>query len=335
MDPDDTRDHRTPQLRPPDGKAFEGEVAEFYRALGCKVTTNIRLAGQEIDLLVTRYIEGVGTLTFMVECKDWARPLGNQDVQDFVATVAALRAAGAIQSGVMVSRKGFTPDGKATADPIPYVTLLTPAELEQDIFDATIGMRLLTQDYQEQDIYDDFVAIDGYETSQESPATGKSDVAIKDVCTVVQNSIIGGRLTSFFLLADYGSGKSTLLRRLQYQLSRSNLDKISSFLPVFVPLKNYYDVQDISILLRNSIRDDFFREVSTQFLWTSIRQGRFAFLLDGFDEMTDRSGEEKRYDLFQRLLPVLISPCPTVLTSRPSLFLAKGEIEDLVSRWAN
>ena len=317
-----------------DGKEFERRVADFYRSLGCRVDTNIRLAGQEIDLLVIQYVEGMGPLSFMVECKDWARSIGNQDVQNFAATVSTLRASGKIHSGVLISRSGFTADAKGTAEAISYINLLTIDELEQNTLSASTGMRLLAQDYRDKAIFSEFVEVDGYKSNWDDRGGDKQlEIPVENVCTTIRDSVLGGRIANFFLLGDYGAGKTTLLRRLQYQLCEAMLNGRTRYLPVFVPLKNYYDIQDISILLRNSLRDDFHRELSAGLLSRCIRQGRFVFLLDGFDEMAERSGEDKRYDLFQRLLPVLASQCPIVLTSRPSLFVARGEMERLVSRW--
>jgi hypothetical protein len=335
MGTQDTSDHPIEQ-KPSSGKSFELNVADIYRSLGCKVEANIRLDGQEIDLLVNRYIEGMGPVSLLVECKDWARPIGNQVVQNIIATVNTLRAKGRVQFGVVVSKNGFTPDAKAAADGIPYVSLLTLDDLEKEIFDTTIGPRQLIRVYQAQEIFDRYVDINGSRTTWRDPTIADGpNTTIESMCSALYKSIVDHSMINYFILGDFGAGKSTLLRRLQYQLCQSKLEKHSSYLPIFVPLKNYYKTQNLSILLRNSLREDFLGEISADLLWVSIKQGRFAFLLDGFDEMTDRSDEGKRYALFEALLPILISPCPTVLTSRPSLFVAQGEIEELVSRWRN
>lgn len=109
----------------------------------------------------------------------------------------------------------------------------------------------------------------------------------------------------------------------------------SPYLPILIELKSYYDAQDLTLLIRNKLRADFLRDVSAEAIWNNIDRGQFAFLLDGFDEMADRSGEQYRLSLFEKLLPILGSPCPVILTSRPGLFVAKGEIEHLVTRWEN
>jgi hypothetical protein len=318
----------------PAGREFERHVADFYRGLGWKVETNIRLNNQEIDIIASRHVEGLGPLISLIECKDWDRRLTNQEVQNFAATVITLRESGRVHSGVLVSRRGFTADAKGAADGISYVSLITLEELENDILSASAGIRLLAQDYQEQDIFNEFIEIDGRHANwSHNTKERNADSLVRNVCADIRKSILEGSVNNFFLLGDYGAGKSTLLRRLQYRLCQDMLDGRGTYLPTFVPLKNYYNVQDISALLRNSVREDFLREFSGELLARYIRQGRFIFLLDGFDEMTERSGEDKRNELFQRILPILTSSCPTVLTSRPSMFVARGEIERLVSRW--
>ncbi len=60
----------------------------------------------------------------MVKCKDWSKPVGNQEVQNFVATVATLRADNSIHYGVMVAHSGFTQAAKAIGDRIRYASAI-------------------------------------------------------------------------------------------------------------------------------------------------------------------------------------------------------------------
>jgi len=307
-------------------------VADFYRALGWRVITNTSVAGQQVDILGSRYIEGMGIVTSIIECKNWARPINNQEVQNFIATVTSLRQGGKVQVGVMVGANGFTSHARATADHVHYVTLLEPSDLEADVLNSTFAMANLLAEYESQDIRQDFVSIDG-RVGTWLDFAGSGNGTVRDVANHISNSVINERKLKFFLLADYGAGKTTLLRRIQYQLIRARLDRRSNRLPVFIALKNFHETQDLSLLIKNSIREDFLRDLSTESLWASINRGRFIFLFDGFDEMSDRSGEGRRAHLFARLLPALTSLCPAVLTSRPSLFIVKSELSTLIERW--
>ena len=314
----------------PAGRDFESRVGQLYGALGYAVDHNVRRHGQQIDILARRDIEGLQVLSVAVECKDWTRPVGNQEVQNFVASVAALRLANAVDAGVMVSAQGFTADAKSVVAEISWVTLLSIADLEARLLDVRAGMRLFVNRYRSQDIFTQYVEIDAHRSSWVDPVGGQQDVAIRGIAAAVVRWIREGRLSNVFLLADYGAGKSTILRRIQYQLCQEALDGDLSNVPVFVALKAYYETEDLSLLLRNAIREDYLRDVPTELLWQNIDAGTMVLLLDGFDEMAARSDEARRFQLFQRLLPLVNSPCPTVLSSRPSLFVAKGELQRVV-----
>lgn len=95
-----------------DGKAFEAEVADFYRLAVANnpssiVTQNRRISGpdgdREFDVVIQTQVADM-TLTTVIECKDYGRLVNVTTVDAFSSKLDDIRAA----KGVLVSRKGFT-----------------------------------------------------------------------------------------------------------------------------------------------------------------------------------------------------------------------------------
>ncbi|HKT83776.1 MAG TPA: restriction endonuclease, partial [Solirubrobacterales bacterium] len=104
--------------------------------MGYEVTPNVQLAGKQTDLVARREVEGGPMMTLAIECKDHARPIDNSTVADFVATIASHRAQNLAISGVLVSRSGFTANGRATALENPFITLFSWEELSSRVLNV-------------------------------------------------------------------------------------------------------------------------------------------------------------------------------------------------------
>src|SRR5207248_1869011 len=120
------------------------------------------------------------------------------------------------------------------------------------------------------------------------------------------------------VLADYGGGKTTLLRRAQYELGRRYRNAESPHrLPVFVPLRLFRRSSDALAVVRQSLHDDFRVDLPPTTLLHRIQNGSLVLLLDGFDEMAERSDRDRRAKLFGELSPFITSASPVILSSRP------------------
>ncbi len=126
-------------------------------------------------------------------------------------------------------------------------------------------------------------------------------------------------------------GCSTLLRNIEYNRARAHLEGTDTRLPLFVQLRDYRENQDVGALLRASFHNAYYRDLPLGVLWQRIDSGSFYLLLDGFDEMVDRSDAARRLELFHGLVPLLRSPSSVLLTSRPSYLVERGELEGLLA----
>lgn len=313
------------------GKPFEERVADVYRALDFKVTFNVDLGGNQTDLLAEKQIPGASRVVLAVECKDHSRAIGNEPVNAFVNRMATQRRTGVITGGVMVSRKGFTAKAQAVVDPHNDIALLSLGELTAQIFDIGLPLRELVEHYEGQEIFQDYLPLKveaqrwsaGAKSSKPQPFNGLMDRVI---------AFDGQRgIGVILVLADFGAGKTTLLRNIEYHRAKAHLAGEDPRVPLFVPLRDFRESQDVGVLLQASFREAYFRDLPLGVLWQRIEGGSFYLLLDGFDEMVDRSDSARRLELFHALLPLLRSRSPVLLTSRPSYLVERGELKSLLA----
>jgi Restriction endonuclease len=321
---------RSDETLPP-GKAFEARVGDVYRALGYQVTPNVELPGKQTDLVARKEMEGAPRVVLAVECKDGQKPIGNETALAFVHRVHTHRDSKAITAGAMISASGFTADARAAVAGSSDVTLLSWEELASQVLDVRHQLRELVSDYEASPIYREYLplAVQALSWSTLSPV-GDSEADLNAVLGrwMVQDA---NRPNSLFILADFGAGKTTLMSYLQYSRAKAYLANEDVRVPLLVSLREYRETLNVTALLRDAFRDTYYRDVPSDLLWRRIRDGMFFVLLDGFDEMIDRSDAARRLNLFLALSDVFQSASPTVLTSRPSYFIDPGEFESLIS----
>ena len=315
------------------GKAFEQRVEDAYRALGYQVTPNTQLPGGQADLIARRQIEGGPAITLAIECKDHQDPVGNMLVHDFCNVVSTHCRRLLISGGVMVSASGFTSDARAAAADHPDVTLLSWEELTSQILDVRHQLEERVDNYENSSIFHNYLPLQIELLSWSTLSPEESDPPELDELLGgwMGSSPAGRHLTSLFVLADFGSGKTTLLRNLEYDRAKAHLAGEDLRVPLFVPLREFRESQDITVLLRASFRETYLRDPPAELLWRRIHDGQFYVLLDGFDEMVERSDVAVRVELFRALLDILRSPSPSIVTSRPSYFVEHGELEGLLA----
>lgn len=95
----------TGELLPP-WSAYQEEVADFFRRLGLRAETNVRLEGargvHDVDVVVTFRSAGID-VTWVVECKQWSRPIPKERVLILAGVMDDLGA----DRGLIVAESGF------------------------------------------------------------------------------------------------------------------------------------------------------------------------------------------------------------------------------------
>jgi hypothetical protein len=216
------------------GTDFEAYVRSLYEGLGFKVDTNVKLVGQQVDLVVRKAIAGIGEIRFLIECKFLTSGnLSNQEVYNFISFAQSAKDSLGLTGAVLVCSRDFSADAKTAAVSHKFVQLKRVVDLERDLFDVSDILRHKIQQFQNQDVFAQYVPLSG-----RLAAGGKNNLGIQDVLSYLEtwtSKEQGGLVT---VLGDFGSGKTTLLQRLEYKMAQiAILSHESPRIPIFVTLR--------------------------------------------------------------------------------------------------
>ncbi|UVK40564.1 restriction endonuclease [Mesorhizobium sp. AR10] len=124
----------------PDWKQYQEEAAEFFRSLGLKASTDVRLAGvrtvHDIDVLVTIDVAGF-EVKWLVECKHWKTAITKLHVLGLRTIVMELGA----DRGIILCEEGFQ-SGAVEAANLTNVQVTSLALLRVSSKDAIYAARL-------------------------------------------------------------------------------------------------------------------------------------------------------------------------------------------------
>lgn len=336
------------------GNIFEGYIESLYQSLGFKSKRNEIIGGQEVDIIAEKYIDGVGSVKILIECKYLTKgKVSNQIVIDFLSFLKSLPSELGITKGVIITNTGFSTQSKLINNKL--ISLVEVDELEKEILDLSNPLVLLKREYENENIYSCYIPLKGkkfkgnlesYDLDNQKlqldNLEGKPSKPIQkyeyESVENVEEEIIreirnyDWRDWGFIsILGDYGSGKTTLMQRLFYKLNLMFLSKEIQKQPVYIELKNYYKFKDLDLFLSSSFAKLFNKEISIDLIRKEIAKGKFIFLLDGFDEMSPQISKKVRLDNFNALFPLLSSSI-SLITCRPSYFLSNREYNSYLEK---
>ena len=187
-------------------RALELQIADIYQQLGAiTVRTNLRLAGQQLDVYA-ELTTADGFLTRVgIDCKNYASPVGVNETNKSAQKLSLLRQTGRIDIGVLVSTAGFTAEASSAADELGVKTR-TFADLLRQVADFTTYLTKAIAKYEQTEIYQK-----GLYRKLRCLSESGEDLGMVDD-HVPQWLASGGRFLT--LLGDYGTGKTTFAERL-------------------------------------------------------------------------------------------------------------------------
>ena len=126
--------------KPPEWKAYQEKAANFFRALGIKAETDVRLQGartsHDVDVLVV--LDHVGfQVRWLVECKHWNRRVSKLQVLALREIVTDLGA----DKGILLCEKGFQ-SGAREAAVLTNIQTTSLRELHDSARRDILSMRL-------------------------------------------------------------------------------------------------------------------------------------------------------------------------------------------------
>ncbi|MBF0162575.1 MAG: pentapeptide repeat-containing protein [Magnetococcales bacterium] len=258
------------------GKRYEERVARLLRLLGYSVEEEQLVDGNRVDL-VARMQRGFESVCYLVECKDYQKPLGKEVLETLrVCTLGQQAQAWGCQG--MVVANAFSPAARTFAKAQGMVAT-TPQEMEARLFNFAPYLLGLRQAFESSTLARTYVQ----QTVWLEAHPQESKVDLLEYALRWASGQAGKKL--WLLLGDYGTGKSAFFKRFAYQLAVQAEKDPSLPMPLAIDLKQFPNAISLETLIQEYLR--------TQQNWTGnpeiflhlLEQGRLLLLLDAFDEM--------------------------------------------------
>jgi hypothetical protein len=302
------------------GRSFENYVAALYESFGYDVTRHVVIGNQEIDVVAEMFVPGSGRIRLLIECKYIeSGSISNQTVQTFAVTAEALSIKEQFNKAILVTNRTFAPGARASQNLSSRIELLTKPELENHALNARGTLLQFVQQYPKQPIYKEYIDLGASHYLNDS-YTDRFEY--KSALTYIFNSIDSNTNAFLTVLGDYGAGKTTLLNRLKYEASRRYVAGDNTLKPLFFPLREFFRFQNLEHYVSWVLQEEFKRLIPSELFFRALRESEFLLLLDGFDEMSDRTDDNVRLRNLLALKPLLCNGSPAVLTCRPTYYIS-------------
>lgn len=317
--------------RNPSWQQLEHRVADLYRAFGFDAQVDVLLSGKQWDVVATSRIPGAGLVTVCVEVKDHpATSLPIDDVRSFVRDAAiALRNQDCVKAALVTSGR-ITRNSRELFQRERAMEVMTFGNLERQLFDVAEPLDSWLNAYRSGSLGND--SIDLRATLQEHNLNEAANLPGRLPASQLLDVALRHPEAGILIFGDFGTGKTTTLKQLMAEAIHRRQADDSVPVPLLLRLRDFGRAATIEGFVLESIQRDLGFGLRPETFWQLVEQGRFVFLLDGFDEITLRADEARRAELLAALSPVLFSAAPALLTSRPSYFATDDEYKSLLTR---
>lgn len=309
------------------GTSFELEVAQQYRDLGYRVTHNVSLRERQVDLLVEKEVAGAAPLRLIVDAKVRGRTLGANDVNQFENLVTAAVSALAVTGGVIITDRAISKNARGIVRESPRLRVMLLDELREE---ALVGAAALSR------AVESGGPLQGLPYYVETAGTRyasdlENGTRVNDVVKFVGTWAISNT-SLLILLGDFGSGKTTLIEKLFAEIARRRLAERRNRYPILLRLRSLRQHPTLWDFIDSSLRENQYLGVSRDIFFDQLRAGNFLVLMDGFDEILTSATVEDRARYLGILYPLISSPSPCVLSSRPTYFESPGQLVNALNR---
>lgn len=310
---------------PPTWKSHENHVGVIYRLLGYKVTYNINIDGQQTDLLCEKVISGAGKVVLYVDCKytedEEQNSISKDEVNQFIANFHSMKSKNGWTAGIMVSNKEFTQFAQAAAAPHSDIFLKTVDDLYSDLFQIHSYLHSCINTYEADGFLDDYIPLYAKYIIDTSNRSAK-----KNLRKIFEDWLGLSNAPQLCILGDFGAGKTTSARKLHYEYAKRFLNNDFDRMPLYIQLKDFYDVRDAQDLMEKFFSTELAAKVPYKYFEEFSQRGRFLLFLDGFDEMGAVSDMAIRKRNYFKLSQLISPKAKMVITCRPAYFVSNEEL---------
>jgi len=253
------------------GDELRDHVIDLLEARGVRVEREIRIGTKKIDVLASME-DDFEDRDIAIECKNYDKNLGQEDVTRIYAEHMSLLHAGDIDGIWIVVRRDFSADAKNWASRQQGLTLFTLAQFEEKQFGFKRFVRQIAELFQEH-------RLNHYYIPQR---LSQNELLIERI----KSWIVGNDARPIAILGGYGMGKTSFCKYLIHELAAEYLDDQSKRVPIYVRLSEIAKEQDLDGLLGKMLASRYrLTNYNFQDIMSLNQRGKFVFIFDGFDEM--------------------------------------------------
>ena len=311
------------------GNNFEDEVASLLKLMGYQIFRNVILCGTQTDIVAYKP-DKYNNLKLIVECGDRENNIGIDTIKEKASILLSLgNIDGYMYKLMYVTKYGFTAEAKAYADSNPQITLTTFRELEKNIVDFAPYENWFIYNYEnslgifnEGSLINNFIDLSAVDSSQNHIQSISEEFSRWSEDT--QNNLL-------FVLGEYGSGKTSFARHVSYNLLKSG----SAKLPILINLRDNKDAFNLRQIITDNLINIYGVNLSSFQAFERIASnGNIIMILDGFDEMVEKSDSFTIMNSFKQIFILSNLNTKILLTCRTNFFNKHGEIIDLFKKYS-
>lgn len=316
------------------GKKFEEEVEILLRLKGFNVSRNHLVNGTQIDLIASKD-DLLENIHFVVECTDRNTPLGVDVVKEKSAILLTLSQAKQPFRLLFVTRNGYTAEAKEFAANSTKIVLVTSIELENSIinfhnyvlwyrnnYEASLGF------FKEGDLFNNYV--DLLAKNEEGSVLNSLNVEVRKWLKDKSNNLL-------FLLGEFGSGKTSFCRSFVYEMLMDKYIRKTgeNYTPILINLREYQQASNIQQVITDTLLNQYGIPINSFMAFEKVcMSGNVLLVLDGFDEMADRSDKKTITDCFNQIYLLASLNAKVLLTCRSNFFQNHSDIISLLKRFS-
>lgn len=292
---------------------FEQDVEDLLKMLGWNVSTEQILSHKKVDLLAIKQNDFGDTHRVAIECKFYKEKMSQEQVTRVYANYLPIVQERKVDSILLVTENGLHPSAETYVSTAIGFQHRTKSQLLTSILDFASYANGLKQDFSTDPLSKIYVP-------QRARGTDEK----------LQNILLeffhGENSNPLAILGGFGMGKSTIARYICSVLAAEHFMDRTKRIPILIPLGQISTDQSLDGLLGKLFTSDSIIPNYNFPLFMALnRLGRFAIVLDGFDEMKKvMSWDTLKYNLAQ-LNRLVCDGSKVVLLGRPTAFLDHSE----------
>jgi len=239
---------------------------------------------------------------------------------------------GSCVDGLVLAESRVLPSAQLSLAAPSLLRALTLADLYRELLDLSPSVNRQVEEFEVSELARYYQPLGCVRHSRDSEGRlikDRYDSLESYVDTWLRESFSGPVRNHISILGDYGSGKTSFCRRYAArQGERWRQDPVHERIPLLIFLSDFSRTPEIPRLICEALANQYGPEKVTFEAFLRFNEdGKLVLLLDGFDEMAERSGRTTAVDNFWELARIVSPESKVLLTCRTQYFRSEGEAE--------